>query len=48
MSRHHIVVAPSGYADEDVATQDFFMHFLSRGDDNPRIVNYFRSTAWTG
>ena len=24
------------------------MHFLSGDDDNPRRVNEFRSTAWTG
>ena len=27
---------------------NFFYAFLTRDDDNPRRVNYFRSTAWTG
>ena len=33
--------------DENVCFFVFLSIFLSRDDDNPRMVNQFRSTAWT-
>ena len=34
--------------DDDDDDDKFFYAFTSRDDDNPRRVNLFRSTAWTG